>query len=302
MHLRLTVTAITTVLYRPFNPPMRSSYSGNLLLVSNHPSDTAYAWWLMELFWLSIAEQFTQNGNRAYLAYPEITRLSPAISKAPIDTIELTIPWTNREQATATKRFIRENNISFIYLTDQPFFNHQYAIFRALGVEHIIVHDHTPGDRPPVTGLKGLLKSTRNTLPWLTADSVLCVSEHMRQRNMANARIPEKKCQVVQNGIPPLNCTQATTPALRESIGADQNSILVTTTGRAHPYKRFDFIINVAHELKKLAADIDVFFLLAGDGPAMPELQQQINRLQLQQSVHLLGYRSDITDILCASD
>lgn len=280
---------------------MNKHISGNLLLVSNFPSDTSYAWWLMEHFWVSFAEYFTKFDCHVYLAYPHVTSVSDSIKTAPIDVIELTIPWTTKEQGEDAKRFIKENDIFFVYFTDQPYFNLQYAQMRFNGIRQIFVHDHTPGDRPPIHGLKGILKVIKNKLPWLTADKMLCVSEHMKTRNILNGRIPANKCLVVQNGIDPINCRNNNRET-RATLDVGINSILVTTTGRAHPYKRFDFIIEVAKALKTQAPELDVVFLLIGDGPAMHELVKLVSSLKIEKTVRLLGYRNDVVDILCTSD
>jgi glycosyltransferase involved in cell wall biosynthesis len=271
-------------------------------MVSNYPSDTAYAWWLMEHFWVTLARRFSQASRKVYLAYPEITSLPETISASPIEPVELQLPWQTPTQARSARNFIRKNNISYIYFTDQPYFNTKYAMMRLNGVNRIIIHDHTPGDRPPACGLKGMLKAIQNTLPWFTADSMLCVSDLMRQRNMSNARVPARKCVVVQNGISPVECLRGKNTGLKESLEVRPDSFLVVTTGRAHPYKRFDFIIECAAALRSMAPELDAVFLLAGDGVSIPELRNQIRRLNLEDSVRLLGLRNDVHKLLCASD
>jgi glycosyltransferase involved in cell wall biosynthesis len=76
----------------------------------------------------------------------------------------------------------------------------------------------------------------------------------------------------------------------------------VTTTGRAHPYKRFDFIIKCAEALRNKSSDLDIAFLLVGDGPAMADLREMVTNLKLDNTVRLLGFREDVRDLLCASD
>ena len=156
---------------------------GNVLMVSNYPSDTAYAWWLMEHFWTTLAQRICQKGGQAYLAYPEITSLSETIKSSPVKPIELSINWQSYDQMTKVRHFIKDNKISFVYLTDQPYFNFKYVLMRLWGIRRIIIHDHTPGDRPPIMGMKGILKAIKHRAPWITADYVLCVSELMRKRN-----------------------------------------------------------------------------------------------------------------------
>jgi len=124
----------------------------------------------------------------------------------------------------------------------------------------------------------------------------------MRVRNITNARIPVHKCHVVQNGIQPVNCEHRDNPVLKKELGIRDKSLLVVTTGRAHPYKGYDFIINTANDLIQQSPECDVTFLLVGDGPAMPDLKKQIHSLQLENIVQLAGYRNDVRGILCMSD
>lgn len=176
---------------------MKKNEPGNVLMVSNYPSDTGYAWWLMQHFWKLLSEICEKKGSDAFLAYPKITTLPESVSDSSIKPIELTVPWKSNRDFINVCKFIKEHNIRYLYLTDQPYFNFQFVVMRLLGVKRIIIHDHTPGDRPPVKGLKGLVKAARNALPWFTADKILCVSELMRQRNISNGRIPPYKCSVV---------------------------------------------------------------------------------------------------------
>lgn len=281
---------------------MSNAVTGNILMVSNYPSDTAYAWWLMEHFWVILAQKCNNRKAKAYLAYPHIEILSQKIESAPIETVELCIPWKSAEQKKHALTFIKKHNIQALYFTDQKYVHRQYAEYRIAGVKRIVVHDHTPGDRDPVNGLKGFLKSIRNFLPWITADKVFCVSELMSYRNQSNGRIPANKCIVVQNGIPPIDGNLRTNPQLRAQLGIDDNTLIVITTGRANPYKRFDFVIDCAAELKRQKPASNVVFVLVGDGPAMEYLQTQVKKLNLEKSVHLLGFRSDIYELLHCAD
>lgn len=273
----------------------------NILMVCNYPSDTGYAWWLMEHFWCLLAEHFRHRGGTAFLAYPRITTLSPRIKSSIIEAVELTIPWVTAEQRNETLSFIKQNGITDIYFTDQAWFNPDYLTLRLNGVKNIVVHDHTPGDRPPIVGLRGWLKSVRNRFPGVCADWLLAVSPLMRERHLKNARVPAHRCLVVQNGIEPVNCPPDSR-SFRQKLGIADDHTLIVTTGRAHPYKRFDFIINTAAELWRQKPDAKAVFLLVGDGPALPDLTRQVEVLGLRDRVRLLGFRKDTRDILCASD
>ena len=281
---------------------MTQQHTGNILLVSNYSSDVGYAWWLMEHFWVLLAEHFADRGNQAFLAYPSITKLPSTIENSSIRAVELSVPGQTASEQQALKAFIRENNITDLYLTDRAWFSLSYAKLRAWGIKNIVVHDHTPGDRPAVGGLKGLIKAIRHRLPSVCADAQLCVSDLMRQRSIHNGRIPPQRCYVVQNGIPPVQPSEHTPEHLLNSLEIPLDSTVCITTGRAHPYKRFDFIIDVAAELKKQDLDSKLVFLLIGNGPALEELRDKVTESGLQANVWLPGFRSDAKDFLYAAD
>lgn len=280
---------------------MKRHDNGNILLVSNYPSDVGYAWWLMEHFWVLLAEHFKARGAKIFLAYPTITELPDTIKESCITPVELEIPGSGA-LPSELKTFIKINNIRHIYLTDRPWFNPRYAALRQAGVKNIVVHDHTPGDRPAVGGLKGLIKAIRHRLPLVCADSQLCVSPLMRQRSISNGRLPGQRCHVVQNGIPPVQPSTTSRQSLLESLDIPSDRRVCITTGRAHPYKRFDFIINTAAELQKIEPYNDLVFVLIGDGPDFNRLKQQVQKLNLQEHVRLPGFRTDAKAFLSAAD
>ena len=249
-----------------------------------------------------LAEHFAARGKQAFLAYPSITKLPSTIEKSSIRTVELSVPGQTASEQQALKAFIRENNITDLYLTDRAWFSLSYAKLRAWGIKNIVVHDHTPGDRPTVGGLNGWIKAVRHRLPRACADAQLCVSDLMRQRSIHNGRIPSERCHVVQNGIPPVQPSSHSRVDLLSSLKIPLDSTICITTGRAHPYKRFDFIIDVAAELQQELPDNKLVFLLIGNGPALEELRDKVAESGVQANVWLPGFRSDAKDFLGAAD
>ncbi len=256
----------------------------------------------MEHFWTLIAEYFEAHGGKAFLAYPRITELPESIRKSNIVSVEMDTQGADTNRRKTIEQFIKTHNIRHVYLTDRPWFNFDYAFMRRAGVRNIVVHDHTPGDRPSINGLKGLLKSIRNRLPMICADSQLCVSELMRQRSIDNGRIPENRCHVVQNGIPPVEVGNTSRQSLLENLNIPLDSKICITTGRAHPYKRFDFIIDTAAELQRRMPENNLVFLLIGDGPAYSTLKEKIHHLKLDRQVSLPGFIANARDILGTAD
>lgn len=276
--------------------------AGNLLLVSNYASDVGYAWWLMEHFWVLLAEHFGKKGKQAYLAYPEINTLPASIQSSQINIVEMTVPANSSVERESLRTFIETNFITDVYFTDRPWFSLDYFFLRQCGVKNIVIHDHTPGDRPPINGIKGFLKAARHRLPWVCADTQFNVSELMRNRSITNARIPRGRCIAIQNGTPPVNNISGQRALSRHMLDIPDDAFVCITTGRAHPYKRFDFVIETAECVARAHPGLPVVFMLVGDGPAMENLRLLISRKGLEDTVRLLGFRADTRKLLPAAD
>lgn len=255
----------------------------------------------MEHFWVAIDGLASKRGVRCFLSFPKVSDISGRIRESNIKVVELDFDLKDRNKLRMVREFIEDHNISTIYFTDRPYYDFNYIPLRFSGVRTIIVHDHTPGDRPPVQGLKGLLKMFRNKLPYVTADLFLNVSELMRQRSLLNGRIPKEKCMVVQNGIP-LRPIRRNTSYIREELGIPKDAIVAVTTGRVHPYKRVDHIVRAAIKFLKENSKMDVYFLIVGDGPDLPKIIKLVQVNQMDARIKILGFRKDVWEILLDSD
>ena len=65
---------------------MRKSQS--ILLVANWNSDVGYAWWLMESYWVLLAQVYHRD-HRVILTFRAITSLSEKIARAPLEPVAL---------------------------------------------------------------------------------------------------------------------------------------------------------------------------------------------------------------------
>lgn len=277
---------------------------GNLLMASNYSSDTAYAWWLMEFFWLILSDR--PAFQTTYLAYPEIKSVPPAIARSSINTIELDFTAKDKAHTQEICQFIKRNNIKCLYMTDQPYFSWRYIAYRLAGVEQIIVHDHTPGDRPSITGLKGFLKALRNRLPMATADLVMNVSPLMRRRSMLNSRIPPQKCVSIQNGIdvkaPEGGLAKKNgAQSIRAELGLPADAVIVVTASRLQAYKQVDFAIRTfVGALSRTTQNLH--FVIIGNGPDENQFKNMRETRENPNRIHFLGYRKDVPKILADSD
>ncbi|MBI5451148.1 MAG: glycosyltransferase family 4 protein [Gammaproteobacteria bacterium] len=274
----------------------------NILCVANYSAEAGYAWHLMENFWVQVARFCQNSGTKCFLIYPEYEKIPSPIKTSPITVIKCDFSDRSRYGRNLLASIITENKIDALYLTDRPYFDVYYAYLRSLGVKTIIAHDHTPGDRPAIGGIKGFVKSLRNRISWTSCDAVFAVSENMRLRNIMNGRVPVKKCHTITNGITPIDCKHSDKSYVKKCFAIEDSSTVIVSTGRAHPYKRVDFIIECAHHLVHEMGITDAIFIFCGDGPAMPQLNDMIKRLELNDHFILAGRRNDIPGILCSSN
>jgi glycosyltransferase involved in cell wall biosynthesis len=275
---------------------------GTVLLVANYEPDVGLAWRLMERFWVLAAERAATHGLAACLAYPVEGPIPETITAAPLETvIHPVAPGCRRGWIRRTLRLVRSRRVRLVYFTDRPMTHPVYPLLRLAGVRRILVHDHTPGDRPPVPGLRGWLKHVWRRVPWLSADRVIAVSPFVRERAIRNARYPASRIAVVQNGVPPAVISPDRTYAHRV-LGLPRDAMLCVTVGRAHPYKRIDTMVRVAARCRACCPDVPIVFVHCGDGPDLTRLQAMAADAGVGDQVRFAGRRDDVPQILGSAD
>jgi len=274
-----------------------------VLLVANYESDVGYAWWLMENFWREIAVAADRRGVRSLLVYPLLRAVPAAVADAPVDLTEFRFSFRTIGDVWAGLQLIRRCGVRSIYLTDWPYLHWAYALWRLLGVRHIVIHDHTPGDRPRLGGWRALVKRALHAPGVLSATAYIAVSPYIGRRLEENACVPARRCLVVTNGIEPFACDSAQHTAMRARLGVPDTAVLVVMVSRATFYKGLAFAVQcLAAVSRELPAGRQMVAVHCGDGPDRAALEEQAAREGVADRVRFLGRRSDVRDILCAAD
>ena len=278
------------------------SNNGNILLVANWDSNVGYAWWLMENFWTTISKRFEEQGKTSYLIYPKISQIPDSIADSNIEVLEH--DFRNRSFPNLKKlyRLIKQNNIKYIYLTDAPFYSLFYLILRLWGIQKIVIHDHTPGDRTPSSGFLKFLKSTIHKIPFIAADHFIAVTEFVYERFLNVACIPKNKCSCASNGIIPIDLDNVNNSYTQTTFGIPKDRIIVVSTGRASYYKGIDFLIECANELISNQGLDQLHFLYCGDGSDLNDFKSLTKKYNLENKFTFAGNRSDIRQILPSCD
>ena len=107
---------------------------------------------------------------------------------------------------------------------------------------------------------------------------------------------------VIPNGIPDIaDSVERPRKEVREDLGVDEDEFLIVAHARLAPQKGLDVLIDALPEAIAISSR-PVRAVIAGEGPDRAVLEDTIRRRDLSKSVTLLGFRSDIADLLAAAD
>ena len=85
----------------------------------------------------------------------------------------------------------------------------------------------------------------------------------------------------------------------KKSLGV-KNKFNIVTVGRMAFQKNPMFIVEIINELYKIRDDCD--FIWVGSGDMEKEVKKKIDEYKIQEKMHLLGLRTDVSEILRISD
>lgn len=143
----------------------------------------------------------------------------------------------------------------------------------------------------------------RRVAPLLgVADMVVAVSQEVRAK-LVGAGLDPARCEVIENGVdvtPFGPRTGPTRDAVRATMGAGPEDVLVLNLGRLTPQKAQDQVIAIAQRVR--VSHPRLRFAIAGEGERADALAAAIRDADVQGSVRLLGLRLDVPDLLGAAD
>jgi glycosyltransferase involved in cell wall biosynthesis len=138
--------------------------------------------------------------------------------------------------------------------------------------------------------------------PLAVADRVVPVSQEVARR-LVEAGLPASKVHIIPNGVdlsPFAPRTAEQQRRAREILGAAEDDVVVTNIGRYVEQKRQHRIVEIAARLRDELPELK--YAVIGWGPLEDELRAQIRAAGLEDTVRLLVRRTDVPDLLMASD
>lgn len=191
-----------------------------------------------------------------------------------------------------------EYNIVHLHTANLAFLVLKVA--KKYGIEVRIIHAHAT-----VYSEKYLWKSWRNKVLWYIgkkyATNYCACSKAAGEFYYGKEAVESGLVKVIPNAIDleKYKFNQAIRNKIRKSLQLD-DTFVVGHIGRMSPPKNQIFLLKVFDEIKKTKAN--AVLLMIGDGPLRPEIEDEILKLSLTDSVILLGVRNDVPNLLMAMD
>jgi glycosyltransferase involved in cell wall biosynthesis len=133
----------------------------------------------------------------------------------------------------------------------------------------------------------------------------IAVSDHGRRLIGALYRMDPATIGVVHNGAPSApeeinNESRGKRASLRTELGFSSDASILLSVGRLHAQKGQAELVSVVAAVH--AERPDVRLVVAGDGPERERLNDLVDALGLQETVRLLGHRTDVGPLMDAAD
>lgn len=137
-------------------------------------------------------------------------------------------------------------------------------------------------------------------LAMLKIDRVVAVSEDIRQRVIRERKLSPEQVVTIHYGVDVEKFTPERQVLKKTDIGVSDDHLIVGTVGRFDHPKGHKYLIDAVPEIVQKFPKVR--FVFAGDGPLRKEVEQQINKLGLNDYFILLGFRRDVKQLLGVFD
>jgi glycosyltransferase involved in cell wall biosynthesis len=174
----------------------------------------------------------------------------------------------------------------------------KYAVLAAAGRPCRVVYRRIGSASPWIAG-----RTQRLAYGWMMrrALRVVAVAEAVRRETIEVFKLPSRHVVTIPNAVDARRLEpSADRAAVRGRLGIPPDAMVLLSLGALSWEK--DPLAQLRATAPALARHRDAVHLLAGDGPLRGEVEAAVAERGLQGRVRLLGSRSDVADLLEASD
>jgi glycosyltransferase involved in cell wall biosynthesis len=126
----------------------------------------------------------------------------------------------------------------------------------------------------------------------------ICVSNSVKEFVLTKEKISPSKVDVIYNGISFKD--QLTRQQARQKYNAADHELIITTVANLHINKGHKVLLDAFSNILKKSPQVKCWII--GKGPEEKELKEQVKELNIEANVIFWGGRSDVFDMLAASD
>jgi glycosyltransferase involved in cell wall biosynthesis len=131
-------------------------------------------------------------------------------------------------------------------------------------------------------------------------DRLVHVSESERREGLELEIVPPERAVVIPNGIDPAAYRGRDRARVRRELGIADDVPLIGAVGLLNEAKGHSFLVAAMRELAARGSRAQC--VIVGEGALRSSLERQIEESGLGDRVRLLGYRTDVPDVLAALD
>lgn len=127
------------------------------------------------------------------------------------------------------------------------------------------------------------------------------VSERLRKTCVEHGLAPDGKVRVISGGFDARQFAKLPTRSqARAALGLPIEGVVIGTVSCMKPGKRVGDFVEVCKQMRSAIPNMTA--VVVGDGELRQEIQRQIERGGLEESIRLLGWRRDVPAIMAALD
>lgn len=169
---------------------------------------------------------------------------------------------------------------------------------RIAGVGRIIISKRTLSDYKARHRFTASAESSGNRL----ADVILVNSDAVRRDVERTERNWEGKFRKIYNGVAPIDpWTPEETRAFRRREGIPTDALVALSVSNFYPYKGHEELVESAARVAPAFPNV-IFLMVGRDSGTMEATRAHVRKRGIEGSVRFLGSRSDVPDLLRASD
>ncbi|MEW6264669.1 MAG: glycosyltransferase family 4 protein [Thermodesulfobacteriota bacterium] len=132
-------------------------------------------------------------------------------------------------------------------------------------------------------------------------DGLVTTAETIRRRLIEVNGLDGRRVKTIPTGVDLARFDPGLDPgSIRTELGLNPDHRIVTMVAVLRSWKRHEVFLEAAAELA--SARPELRFLVVGEGPRRPNIEDKIKSLSLEDKVLLTGHRSDVPRLLALSD